>query len=250
MACNENRYKNIFKLSRYKKYIRDTNFTDDELNEMIVEVFEEMSDETRIFRDMFAFTISNKEDTYNIREMYEIYQKFNNDPTIDFISEINLNSYNEDDIKNILIDPTKSHTNVTTKSDEMCYNRYKALIDLLVYDKNTRTFRSILFSWFQLITPDVYQLKIDLNDNETYDVIAIISIVPNINNVDENVEKYCRNVIINGLKYYTNSTYSSANNDPGTNLLYQRYYNSKKQLSFDFPNYVSDGLIVNPDWNY
>ena len=251
MACDKNKYKDIFKLDRYKKYVRDTNFTDDELNEMIVEVFEDISDDTRVFKDVFAFTISNKEDVYNIREMYEIYQKFNDDPTIDFITEIDVNgATSEDDIKSILIDPTASHANLDTKSDEQCYNRYKGLIDLMWYNKDTRKLEYVFNSWFQLVTPDMYQLTKKLEDGEEYNVIAVVSIVPNINNVDENVEKYVRNAIISGMKFHTNGAYENAQNDQGTNLLYQRYYNARKQLSMDFPNYISDGVVVNPDWNY
>jgi len=250
MACDENKYKSIFTLDKYKKYIRDTNYTDDDIYNLIKDVFEEVAFDTRVFKDVFAFTISNRESVYNIKEMYDVFQKFNDDVTIDFVETLEVKQLTDDDIKDILVDPTIQTTSMEATTKEMCYNEYVSTISMCIFNEDTNRLEYIENDWFQLVTQDIYQLNKVLNDGEEYNIITTVHIVPNINNVDKAVEIMCRNAIISGMKFHTNGAYENAQNDQGTNLLYQRYYNARKQLSMDFPNYISDGVVVNPDWNY
>jgi hypothetical protein len=250
MACNEDKYKSIFDINRYKIHIRDTQFSDDEIYTLIKDVFIEIASETRIFKDTFAFSISKNESVYNIREMYDVFQYYNDEPTIDFVETMTVDSLIEEDAKNILINPTLDPKGLHSTSDDVCYNDYKHLIDLAYYNKDTRRIDYVRNKWFQMITPDEYQLTLELSDKEQYDIICLVSIIPNINNVDANVERVLRRTVIDGIKYYASSAYMNVSNEQVTNLLYQRYYNSRKQLTFEYSNYISDGLISNPSWNY
>jgi hypothetical protein len=185
--CNDIKYRDIFDINKYKKYVRDTLYyeNDEDLYDLIEDVFYEICSDTRIFKDIFAFRISNDENTYSIRAIYDINQYLSNNKDISYLTSVTVDTITEEQAKDFLMNPIIEPSGLTyTYSDNVCLNDYRALIDLIYYDENKRTSKSILHNWFSYVNDDVYRLNLRLNDNEYYDIIAIVSIIPNINNID------------------------------------------------------------------
>jgi len=242
--CNDESYKDVFKLNTYKKYIRDTSFEDEEIYDMIKDIFTEISYETRVFKDIFIIKVTKDIDIYNIKKLYYDYLKIHNKKYIEFTNNLDISNLSEDSIQKYLIDPSKDNKKINE-----CINVFKGILSIELYDANKNIVTELPNNFFKKIDDYTFKLNYNLHKKDNYYIILKVSILPNISNIDTNVEVYCRNVIISGLKYYANSAYTSMQNDQGTNLLYQRFYNSKKQLMLEFNNYIENVKLNNPDWN-
>jgi len=267
MACNNN----AFDISKYMIYIRDMDINEQDALNILQDVLDEIALDTRIFRDLFAFDIDKCDEVYDIKALYNLSQatKLNvtNVSNTDYTDEELLNilqgkEVHQDDTKECSDGDNQDSDNDDTDTSN-CLNTYMNVIDLMWYNKNDREqpIKSVISSWFQQVGNDTYELILDeitkttgissSNNNllNPLQVIGYINIIPNIVNLSSDDERLLRQSLISGLKYKISDMYLNTVNEQVSNLLYQRYYNAKKQLAFTFPQMISNQKVRNANWN-
>ena len=267
MACSNS----DFDITRYMVYLRDTDISEQEAYNLLQDVLVEVSFDTKIFKDLFVFDVDNCDKAYDIKALYNLSQALKQN-----VSTVTLTDYSTEELINILQGkeftdsdsnscsiPQSQDSDEDTYTGSNCLNTFINVIDLMWYNKDdTREpIKSVISSWFQMVGDNIFELAPDnisrdtgipisnLTLNNSVKVIGYISVIPNIYNLTADDELLLRQVLIDGLKYKVSGMYLNANNEQVSNLLYQRYYSSKKQLSFNFPQFVSNQRIKNEEWN-
>ena len=269
MACNNA----DFDVSKYMIYLRDMDISEQQCIDILQDTLYEIAYETKIFKDLFTFNIESCDNVYDIKVLYNISQAMKLD-----VTTVVSTDYTEQQLINILEgkefpDPNSNDgcdTNEQQDSDNdikdnsECLNTYMNVIDIVWYNKNNLRdpIVSVIQDWFTLIGNDIYELRPDNVSKDTgisvkeftlldpIPVVALVSVIPNITNLSSDDEKLLRPALIAGLKYKVSDMYLNTANEQVSNLLFQRYYNAKKQLAFTFPQFVSNQRIKNPNWNY
>jgi len=262
-------------ISKYKKYIRDMNVSDDELEEIVSDVIEDIAMDTKIFKNTIGFKLDGCVREYDIEAIYELYSNLD-DQVINI--EYTSNSSTESTLKLIDMITIDDGDNKTTCEDknnddsvdeDITYSSSKSKFisanDLFVIFNDTieaesrkskTLIKSIENEYFERYNNFVYKSKheylSDLYGSEDYsiDVYVNCSIVPSAEQINDDQERMLRTALINGLKYFSSDMYLNTSNEQVSNLLYQRYYSSKKQLLYNNPQFVSPKLdFRNSGWN-
>ena len=58
-----------------------------------------------------------------------------------------------------------------------------------------------------------------------------------------------KQAIIAGVKYFVSDMYMNISNEQVSNILYQRYFAKKRQITYDYPIHISSLLRYNAGWN-
>lgn len=269
MACDNA----DFDISKYMIYIRDTDISEQEAQNILQDILDEVSFDTKIFRDLFVFDIGNCDNVYDTKALYDLSQSLKEE-----VTGVTSTDYTTEQLINILegkefSDSNNNANNCSTgesqdsdtedTNNSLCLNTYLNIIDLMWYDKtdSKQPIKSIISTWFQQVGNDIYELiptkvsndtgipESNININNPIPVIGYVSIIPNIFKLTSDDERILRQVLIAGLKYKVSDMYLNTANEQVSNLLYQRYYNAKKQLAFNFPQFVSNQRVKNEAWN-
>jgi len=228
-------------IDNYKFYVRDIGISDADLTNVLQDVINDIAMSTKIFKKAFGFTIEPDMYDYNFRGLLEIYERTQELTINDLI----IDSYTEDQLLNYLSDPTELEVTVdNTTTTGIPLNTYLETNDVLVktYDYDNSPLGS-LFYLFEPIDGDSFKFIGKII--EPVGALCITTIIPNIQNIDERLEIYLRPVIIDGLKYYTDTTLNAQNINPDINS-YKRYINAKLELQNKFPVYVGQQIKRSP----
>ena len=269
MACNNE----DFDVSKYMIYLRDMDISEQETQDILQDILYEVSFETKIFKDIFVFDIDKCDEIYDLKALYGLSQSLRQN-----ITGVTSSDYTTEELINILegVEFPDSNNNNNdcsignsqdsdkdTTNESICINTYINTVDIMWYDKSNlkNPIISIFDRWFKWVNNDLYELRTLNVSNDTgipinninvanpIPVISVANIIPNIFNLTSDDERLLRPVLIAGLKYKVSGMYLNAVNEQVSNLLFQRYYNAKKQLAFTFPQYMSNQRIKNPSWN-
>jgi len=253
-------------IDNYKKYVRDVSITDDDLTSVMQDVINEIARDTKIFKEVFGFTVSNCTEEYNMKNLFNIYSSVKEDS----ITSISLSEpvFNEESVINLI--------NQITSNDKVCnlsgltvgeetttingkFNNYVHLLDVITTSvsksgSNTEPTSSIgkFLSWLNgdtYILNSSYMRRFGYGDTYSIPVIGVAIIVPQLNDIDEDMEMVLRPAIIAGLKYYVSDMYMNMANEQVSDVLYRRFYVRKKQLMNDYPNNVSVDNTNHSSWN-
>ena len=250
-----------FDATKYLKYLGDTNLNEDTVLDYMQDIVEEVAYETKIFKDIFKFNIDVCNDMYNFKDLYMLYQTLKEKIVSPVITD-----YTQDQLVNILVgkefidnsicdNEISQDSDVNNTSTDKCYNTYMNIIDVLHIDKDIN---SVISRWFTFTGSNLYKLNKDvvISDlgyepgvDNPLELIGYVSIIPNVASLTEEDEVMLRQVFINGLKFIASDRYMNATNEQVSNIYYQRYYNSKKQLAFNLPQFISNIKVKNADWN-
>jgi len=233
----------MINIDNYKFYVRDVGITDSSLNTVLQDVINDIALSTKIFKKAFGFTIEPDLYDYNFGALLEIYER-TQEQTID---NLTINSYTEDQLLQFLSDPTQLDITVADSSTNgIPLNTYIETLDILSKTYNTE--QSSLGSVFDYFEPiDSYSYKLTKKLQEPVRAIAILSIIPNIENIDDRAEKYLRTTIIEGLRYFVNTQDNAQNINPDINN-YKKYERTKLELQNKFPVYVGQQIKRSPVW--
>ena len=268
MACNNA----DFDVTKYMIYLRDTDVSEEEVEHILQDILYEVSFETKIYRDVFVFDIDKCDEVYDMNALYNLSQALREN-----VTSVKSNDYTTEELINILEGkelPDSNNNDCTTGNSQdsdkdstnnsICLNTYLNIIDVMWYNKNDLKdpIVSIFSDWFDHVSNNLYELRPENVSNTTgipisnmslknpIPVIAVANVVPNIFNLTSDDEIILRPTLIAGLKYKISDMYMNTVNEQVSNLLFQRYYNAKKQLAFTFPQLISNQRIKNPNWNY
>ena len=224
-------------IDNYKFYVRDIGITDVDLTNVLQDVINDIAMSTKIFKKEFGFTIEPDMYDYNFRGLLEVYERTQELTINDLI----IDSYTEDQLLNYLSDPTDLEVTVSdTTTTGIPLNTYLETNDILVktYDYYNSPLGS-LFCLFESIDGDSFKFIGKIT--EQVEALCITTIIPNIQNIDKRLETYLKPVIIEGLKYYTDTSLNTQNVNPDINS-YKKYINAKLELQNKFPVYVGQQI--------
>ena len=264
-------------IAKYKMYVRDANITDIDFTQLIKDVIEDIARDTKVFKELFGFTVEACMTEYDMRLMFNLHSAVKRDK----ISSITLSSDYDpsstiDYINSITIDKEDTEFSCETTrgievkvdmvTEEGTVHKYLSLLDVVqIYDTIedideygvSTPVRSILDNYMKNLNGSIYikdivklrAMGLDETKGYSIPVVGIASIVPNTDEIDSDMEDILKQAIIAGLKYFVSDMYMNVSNEQVSNILYQRYYSKKKQLRDDYPQYVSDILPNNANWN-
>jgi len=244
-------------ISRYKVYVRDTQISDEDLENLIKDVIYDIARDTKIFRRQFSFNVLPCVDMYNIKEIFNTQSHLETNVTkVTYTHE-----YNEKDIIdliNVIQDTEQEKTtkcdfknsNETSTTETKTYTSldesYLDTIDLFYVDDRTTKYKiySMLPDFFEQINNDIFiskqdRLKSVFGEDYDLEVIADVNVLPDPSKMSEEDLSKINTAIIAGIKYSISDMYMNANNEQVSNILYQRYYSSKKQLLYNNPQFVN-----------
>ena len=267
MSCN-----NTIDVSEYMKYVRDVELSINDTEEILQDVIFEIAEDTKMFKNTFAFDIEKCDEVYDIKALYGLSQVMKYDT-----NDVEEENYSTEDLIAILqgkdlpdknagkeCKGTKEDSSVNeNKTNTSCINTYMNLIDILYFDTNNKKYplMSVVNRWFDKVNESLLEIipanisedtgvsYSNMTLNNPITVIAHVSIIPSINNLTSDDERILKPAIIAGLKYKASDLYMNAVNEQVSNLLFQRFYNAKKQLAFTFPQFISHVRRRNREWN-
>ena len=224
-------------IDNYKFYVRDIGISDADLTNVLQDVINDITMSTKIFKKAFGFTIEPDMYDYNFRALLMINEEVQKSD----VNNLIIGSYAEDQLLDYLSDPTDLEIDVSkTTTTGIPLNTYLETNDVLVrtYDYDN----SPLGSLFYLFEPiDGENFKFIGKIKEQVKVLCITTILPNIQNIDTRLEIFLKPVIIDGLKYYTDTTLNAQNVNSDINS-YKKYINAKLELQNKFPVYIGQQI--------
>lgn len=170
------------------------------------------------------------------------------------ISDTDLQMVLEDIIKDIALSTRifKREFNITIKQDVVNYNIkeifnslqasnnlpldiYIETLDILKkeYDFNNSQFISI-FNLFEPISNEEFRFIGFINSD--INAKCIINVIPNINSITQELEEILKPVIIEGIKYYSDTSLSTQDVNASISS-YRKYQNAKLELQNKFNVY-------------
>jgi len=231
-------------ISDYKFFVRDVGVSDTELNTLINNIIQEIASYTRIFKYHFSFELLDNIKYYNFNALMQDNQHFDEN-----ITTITLGSDTDQDLIDFLIEPKcyNTKTNEVTE-DNKIYDQFFALDDiLLIEDSNIQS----IGSYFKHLRESEYVYKLynknaKCDGKSKYKAFCICTIVPNLEHISNDIENVIRPVLIEGLKYYTDTTENAVNVNPDVNQ-YKKYFNAKNTLMNMYPTrlgYTSKRIMI------
>ena len=225
-------------INKYRIYIRDVDLSDDDLSLIMQDVINDISISTEVFKKLFSFNIDSDTYIYNIEALFDI-----NEATRQNISDIQIQGLDHDELLGFLKDPNEINQSVNiTKTDNQYYDSYYHTQDILVQldkNKDNSSFVSI-FNRFTDIGNGKYKLNTKVESNRN--VLCIVSIIPDINNIDDKIEMLIKPAIIEGIRYFSGASNSAANEQVRYNN-WLRYQKAKLAFLNKFPVSISEQRI-------
>jgi len=252
-------------VSKYQLYTRDINLSLDDLSLVIQDVVNEIARTTNIFKEVFVFTLEKDTYEYDIQSIFNLIER-----TRRKLVSVTINDYTDDQLKTFLSSPEDLNVDTTKTYDDNQY--YNQLIDVndfltLVPDESIDSNKLVsIFNEFTQIGRFVYKVNFDINKYvkgtcsqddikckndqrpENISVLCMVTIIPNINNITDEIEAIIKPVIIEGIKYYV--TPGNSNNFEQTRYNnWGRYHKAMLTLLSEYPNMVGEVRVKNK-WDY
>jgi len=221
-------------INDYKFYIRDVGITNEDLTKVINDVISDIALSTKIFKKAFGFTIEPSIDTYDFRSIMAISER----TQYDKIESLTLQNYTEQQLIDFLSDPTNMNVDVDkeTYTTNPILNTYIDTIDVLSIKDNELM---SVFNMFEPVNGETFKFVGSIE--EPVSCVAIVRIIPNIDNIEEETEVLLKSAIVEGLKYYTDTRNNAQSVGSETNR-YKIYENAKLALQNKFPTYVGQQM--------
>jgi len=220
-------------VNNYTFYVRDIGVDTTTLTNILQNVINDLATYTKVFKYHFIFDLLPTNKYYDFNALMQMQQR--NDKTI---TTLTLGSNTEDDLLNYLIDPKCSNTNVdVTTGSNTVYDKFLFLDDVQYVGDNSIVSIGSKFKHIReakyLYT--LYDENVKCEENEEpKKAICICTIIPNLEHITDDVESVIRPMIIEGLKYYTDTTENAINVNSDVSQ-YKKYFNAKNTLMNMYP---------------
>jgi len=248
-------------INKYKVYIKDINISDDDFSIIVQDVVNEVARTTNIFKEVFAFTLEKDTYEYDLKSIFNLIER-----TRKNIDNITINGYTEDQLVSFLSDPENMDIDTTeTYSYNQYYNQLLHINDLLtlVPDESKDSNKLVsIFNEFTQIGMFNFKVNFDINKYikgiclqhdeqckndprpENISVLCMSTIIPNINNITDEIENIIKSTIIEGIRYYTTPSNSNGFEQTRYNN-WGRYHKAMLALLSEYPNMIGDVKVKN-----
>ena len=213
---------------KVKFHVRDISNSDIEIDQIVLQVIEDIANETKIFRKIYGFTVDKSINVYDFNALSFLNNRLE-------VQSITIGSVTSDSVLSYMqtYDTFPSPT-VSTTTFANTKNVPLELMD--VYDENGY---SIINKFHYSGTSErICNDAKWLEDNHAIDKAFVMSVVPDIQELRSEELSVITACIIEGCKYYFSNTYESTPDGQITNLYYQRYWQKKQLLINQFPTKI------------
>jgi hypothetical protein len=220
---------------KYKLYVKDVSLTDEEFQQLFMDVYKNVCKKTRIFKQVLGFNISSCEEYYDFRAIYEILDATNDNvvTSMDVYNNVNennckdyLDSFNNGDCSKDISD----YIGIKVETDNL-RNEFVSFDDAIVY-KEGKTPYSALDYYLEHLYRQTYKYNWRWLERDGYSkepkerweipLLLIYSVVPNTELVDEDMEDIIKDALITGIQYYANTLFMNQS-EQITQLAQRRY---------------------------
>jgi len=220
-------------INKYKFFVRNFSITDDELTNLINMVITDIAKSTKIFKDIIGFSIIKDFYDYD----FELIMKMN-DKVREDVGYITIGEFNDEDIINCL----SGDNTLLSLSPEVTYNEYMesplnrmllSVDDVVTLNKFSNDYISV-FNIFSYISGFKYRLNTNNilfdQNKESKQALAIVSVVPDLDNIDDEIISLIEPALVEGLKYFTQIPYTNSDDMQSTSIILNRYNYEKQKL--------------------
>jgi len=243
-------------INNYRFYVKDLGISDTDLSLVLQDVINDIATSTNIFKQVFAFVMTKDTYTYDIKALFDLDERVRDRP-----SSVTIDDYTKDDLINYLGEPGSLGVTITeTTENNKYYNQYLSCDDIVkLIPKRTKDRKDSdsiisIFDYFTQIDSTTFKINVDINkyiEDKLYDdqgnrtnpdaqteipVLALLTIIPDINNIDNELEKIIKVPIIEGLKYFISPM--NANNEQFRYNNWLRYHKAMVALMSRYPTNI------------
>ena len=239
-------------ISKYRKYVRNMEISDKELEEILTDTINDIARDTKIFKDFFGVRFTSCEYEYDLKAMYEFNLELNEDAVINDVLVAEDDDGKSRDYVSFLVSDKKTcelydDDILVEKEQRVVKGKHTFLsVDSIIYIRNENDdykgriinlndgqFMKILGNGYAVLDT----IKMEATFGSTYDLYSLVAvnIVPDFKTISDEMLMIMNDSIVKGLKYQIADMYNDVNNEQGANLQYQRYYSAKKQLLYNYP---------------
>ncbi|OQX84624.1 MAG: hypothetical protein B6D63_04130 [Candidatus Latescibacteria bacterium 4484_7] len=217
--------------TKLKFHAKDISVTDDELDMVIEQVFEDIALRTRIFKKAYGFTVHEEIELYDFREIASL-----NERTEIEISDVTTGTFTDDQIVSFFQNSEEWPDPEVTKTlfNDDTVSRMLGVIE--IYDE----YGVSVTDKFDYIGNEQYACRDkawrDSMDDKPFLFIGYV--VPVLDELRDEDMVTITSTIIEGAKYYIANTMQMPIDNQVSNLYYMRYFNKIKEIINQYPTLV------------
>jgi len=214
--------------NKIKFHIRDISYTDNEIDEVVLQVITDIANDTRIFKKIYGFTVYEGMKIYNFHALTKLNNRLE-------ASSITIGGVTQESILDFLaggenLPSPEIITSVFDATDHI------PLEILDIYDSDGYSITN--YFHYEGTTERVCYDEAWLKEHNEETMAFTASVVPDIQELREEELAIVTTAIIEGCKYYFSNTFESTNDGQITNLYYQRYWTKIQALINQFPSRI------------
>jgi hypothetical protein len=215
---------------KVKFHIRDVNNTDDEIDNIILQVISDIALTTKIFKKIYGFSIHKDIELYDFNAILQM-----NERTEHELSSVTIGSYSQDQIKDFL-STSEFPSPPVEKVIEEETAKNKLLNVINIFDDEIREMRTE----FRYLGTHQYKLYDESyrEENDGMHCVFTAQIIPHIDELLPETIEMLSTAIIAGTQYYFLNTMNSADDVQISNVYYQRFYAKQLDLIDHMPTFV------------
>ncbi len=218
--------------NKVRFHVRDVYNKEADLDQIILQTIEDISNETQIFKKVIGFTIQKDKNLYDFRDICRMNEQVEVE-----LAAVTIGEPSTSELIAFLQDPTNFPDPTIIKDVFVETDGESMFINLLdVFDENGVCI-SPLFHNHGAASYYVYNDEW-LKDNDGVTKAFTASVIPQIDELLPEDLAYIMSTIIEGCKYYYNDTFASASDAQVANIFYQRYWQRKQALINQFPTKI------------
>ena len=218
-------------IKKVKFHIRDIQTDDDEIEELILQVIEDVSNDTQIFKRMYGFSVHSDIKLYNfdsLTTMSETVETELSAVTIEALTAEQIDSFYDTLVlpnpvttqtTYIEVDAQSTYVNlldIFSEEGESCMHKfkYKGTSEYICFDDEWRS------------------------ENDLKQFVFVAAVIPHPDELTQTIISKVTSAIIQGVKYYNSDTLEGQADAQVANIYYQRYWQKRQELINNSPTHI------------
>jgi hypothetical protein len=231
-----------FLRNRVKLNIRDQQVSDEDIDEIIINVINDIAVDTHIFKKLYGFSVHKEMTKYNFKYIARLNERVEREPT-----EIYISAPPPEEILKFL--STGELPDPTVTKDLQIEDATSLLIDVvsIIDDEGyniSSKFKHSGSSYYYVTDTEWLELYDDRN------CVFVANVVPDIDELAPEDLVIISKAVVAGSKFYITDRMQSPNDLQSTNYNYQRYYQATEGLKKLFPTYVIGNINRIEDYKW
>jgi len=217
---------------KVKFHIRGINSTDEDIDNIIMQVISDIAQYTSVFKKIVGFTIHADKTLYDFRDLLRINERVEVE-----LQTVTIGDISDEDILDFIMNPVDLPDPNVDKEVFVEEDAQSMLVSVLDIFDDKGYCISDKFDYHG--TSIYYANDIDwLKEKDGVNMAFVAQVIPHPNELLPEDVHYIMPSVIEGCKYYFNDTFQSGNDVQVGNFYYRRYYAKTEELRNLFPTKV------------